>query len=474
MREQRWIFIGYSSADEERVEEIYRRLFAAGFRPWAYGRDLLPGDELPARLRAAVSSADFFLACLSNNSVGETGAPEPRLSEQLNLHLQATHAKAFLIPVRLEECPVPVGLHDLEVVDLFREGGWTHLLELITTVAGRRKEAEEAWAGLFSEADGDAADAVDTPAATSPEEDDEEEGGADGPADRHSAHSWQADLRRLISGGRGATLERLGGVEEYVEMNLEEADDRDAAKQAFDEALEKLVQTWRPSTLSEEDAPLLLDLIRLYTPPGGFVKVVTFIQRLKLFADAPGGGDAAGGGDVFRNALGVLESYYGAAPPPPEDASAAYKTYLDLLREELLSPANSGYAARRLIELKVLEPKSEEIRRLIETSPLGVGDLVNLLLNLNHHAYAEEGLTTVLTYCVNAGDEAVLEFQRAVARCGGKIKDSGADDRPIHVVYGREERRLRLPTTTLYKYQQLRWRQAEQEGLSRLKEMANI
>src|SRR4051812_16666254 len=121
MKERVWVFIGYSSPDEGKVEDLYHRLSAEGFRPWADGRDLLPGDDPSARMRAAVRSADFFLACLSSNSVDERGNPEPKLNEQLNLHLQSTQTKAFLIPVRLEECPVPRSINSLESVDLFED-----------------------------------------------------------------------------------------------------------------------------------------------------------------------------------------------------------------------------------------------------------------------------------------------------------------------------------------------------------------
>jgi hypothetical protein len=475
MKERVWVFIGYSSPDEEKVEELYHQLSAAGFRPWSDGHDLLPGDEASVRVRAAVRGADFFLACLSNNSVDERGNAEPKLNEQLNLHLQGTQTKAFLIPVRLEECRVPKSIDSLEHVDLFKDNGWPHLLESINTVVGRRNEVEDAWAKLMSESD--VSDAYPTGTLAELTSGGDEEGPLDGPADKSSIFSWGVDLRRLISGQRELSLINLGGVEEYIEMNLEEADDRETAKQAFDEALGKLVQTWQPSVLDDgHNIAYLLDLIKIFTPPGGFVKVVEFIQRIRQFAYTPGREDmVAANHGLLRNALGALESYCRVPPVTPEDRSPAYETYLDLLREGLRNPQHNGYALKRLIELKVISLKSVEIKQLIEKRPAILIELVNLLLDPNRRSDAEDNLTNVLTYCLNIGDDVVWEFEQAIAQCGGEIEDSNEEERPIRIIYGGEELQLNLSDSdkALYKFQQMRWRRTDKEGFDRLAELTN-
>lgn len=473
MREQVWIFIGYSSPDEEKVEELYHQLSAAGFRPWACGHDLLPGDDPLVRVRAAVRSADFFLACLSNNSVDESGNPEPRLNEQLNLHLQGTQTKAFLIPVRLEDCRIPRSIDSLEPIDLFKDNSWPHLLDTINTVVGRRNEIEDAWSSLISNLD--ISDVYLAGTLAEPPTIEEEEGPLDGPSDKCSVFSWGVDLRRLISGQREFSLLNLGGVEEYVEMNLEEAEDRETAKQAFDDALEKLVQTWQPSVLNDgHNITYLLDLIRIFTPQGGFVKVVEFIQRLRHFAFTPAHDDMIATDDVLlRNALGALESYCRIPPIAPVDRSAAYETYLDLLREELQSPQHSGYALKRLIELKVIDVKSNQIKQLIEKRPVILKDLVNLMLDPNRRSEAADNLTNILTYCLNIGDEVVWEFVRAITQCGGEIADSNEEERPIRIIYGGEEFPLSLSDEALYRFQQVRWRRTDQEGFNRISELSN-
>ncbi len=454
-----WIFLGYSELDDAKVSVLYDRLYGAGFRPWAEMRDLLPTDDISSRLRVAIRSADFFLACLSNNSVDERGHLEQSLHGQLNLHLQGAQTKAYLIPVRLDECHIPASLSSFEHVDLFKNEGWDQLLEIINTVVRRRKETKETWAEMFSDLELDVSSRSALTGEVYPREEDE---GVDGPADPSSASAWGVDLRRLLSGHRELSLIQLGGVEEYVEMNLAEAADAEQAEQSFHEALEMLVQTWQPSTLDNLHLTYLFDLLRVYTPQGGFVKVVEFILHLKALTNVSRSEDqSTDDDDIFSEALSVLESYTRVPPWPPEDTSAAYKTYIDLLKEELWNPRQSGYALKRLVELKVVQLKDIEIKRFIEKSPLVLRELINLVLNPGRRSDAEDNLTRLFTYCLDIGVESVYEFERAVALCGGKVDFSATGF--IYLTYRGEELRLRVSEEALYKYQGIHWKRTEQE-----------
>ena len=459
MKETVWIFIGYSRPDEAKVYNLYDQFSHEGFKPWLDSRDILPGEDWVTRVRAAIRGADFFILCLSNNSVKENGSLESALSEQLNLHLKETQTKAYLIPVRLEECPVPKMLDSFGAVDLFKEDGWLGLLESINTVVRRRKGIRETWANLFSNVDITDADITDV----SSKQSQFEEESLDGPGDPLSVSAWGIDLRKLIGGYREHALLHLGSVEEYVEVNLEEAIDSEGAAHAFHEALEKLVQTWQPSVADDQfNIALLLDLIAAYTPVGGFNKVVELIRRIRYFEDTPSYEDIiASRDDLLLKAFVVLESYYRVAPKSPEDSSPAYKTYVDLLRGELLNSKRRGYALRRLIELKVIELKSNEIKLFIEKTPSVLRELVNLMLDPNRRIEAEDDLTRVFALCLSIGDEAVWEFVQAVSLCGGKFES--LSEEYIYIYYRDQELRLNLSREALYKYQGMRLKRTERE-----------
>jgi hypothetical protein len=460
MKELIRIFIGYSELDQAEVDPLYRRLSLEGFKPWIDRYDILPGDDAAARVRSAIYNADFFLVCLSNNSI-ESESFEPKLDGQLKLHLQGGQAKAFLIPVRLEECRVPKKLAPFETINLFEEHGWSHLLEVIDTVIRRRKESEESWNRLSSDWDIPVVD----PASLLAEE--ESEGLSSGPADPSSASDWENDLRALINGKREDTLSHLGGPEEYVEVALEEARHAEDAETAFNGALRQIVQTWQPSKLGHERNTLyLLELIRAYTPDGGFVKVVELVEWLRHCNAAPGGeATAVGNDELLETAFAVLETYYKRAPKSPDDS---YKTYLDLLKEELRNPQRKRYALNRLIDLKVIEPESQDVTQLIKTFPLVLEDLITILLDPKRRADAENALTVVFRHCLNASASAVQEFEQAVISTDGKVEPSDKGTPSVNIFSRGENLTLYLTVEEATKYvTEIYWKRVDREALKK-------
>ena len=63
------IFLCYAREDEEQVENLYRKLSAAGLNPWMDKKDILPGEIWESSIRRAIRGSGFFLACLSAKSV---------------------------------------------------------------------------------------------------------------------------------------------------------------------------------------------------------------------------------------------------------------------------------------------------------------------------------------------------------------------------------------------------------------------
>jgi hypothetical protein len=138
MRETAQIFLSYTRADEDKVEQLYQRLSAAGFKPWMDTKDILPGEDWEVAIRRAIRHSDFFLACLSANSVNRRGFIQKEIKFALDIWQEMLDSDIYLIPVRLEDCETPEGLRKLMWVDLFAEDGWTRLLEAIRVGLERR------------------------------------------------------------------------------------------------------------------------------------------------------------------------------------------------------------------------------------------------------------------------------------------------------------------------------------------------
>lgn len=470
MRESPHIFISYAQADEARAEEIRARLSAEGLKTLTIGREPLPDDGLEQDARDAIRDSDIFILCLSKNAVGLRGTLQQRLSRELNYLWRGTNGHAFLIPVRLEECAVPESLRAFEYIDLFAEGAWTTLFSEIEAAAARRARlrAPEAAARQSS---GPRESPRPKGAGGDEDEFEGEYGELEGPADTSSIFDWRVDLRRLVAGKRDAAIEHLGSVEEYINVNIAEADDEEVAEEAFRHALEALLLTWRPTARGEEHkAARMLELINTYRPPEAFQKVIELVRWVKLFEKTDETGAGEEGDDLRLQGLVALENYYDSPPRPPEDESKAYKSYLSLLEEDLESRLRCGYALRRLVELGVVELSGEKVRMLIDRNPRTLRELVNLLLDENRRTKAERDLRLVYIECLEAGEQVEAEFERAVVSCGGQF-ERPPDVGPV-VYIQKQAIKLALKEPVLFKYHALRLTQGARAGRLELNRMA--
>ena len=132
------IFLSYAREDEEKVENLYQRLSDEGFKPWMDTKDILPGEKWPSSIRKAIRRSDFFLLCLSENSVDKRGWIQKEIREALENLQGMLDSDIYLVPARLEKCEVPESLREFQWVDLFEEDGWTRLAEAIQIGMERR------------------------------------------------------------------------------------------------------------------------------------------------------------------------------------------------------------------------------------------------------------------------------------------------------------------------------------------------
>ena len=134
------IFLSYAREDEEKVENLYRKLSDAEFKPWMDKKDILPGEIWQSCIQRAIRRSDFFLACLSAKSVNRRGFLQREIKDALDIWQEMLEDDIYLIPVRLEDCEVPESLRDFQWVNLFEEDGWTRLVTAIQAGVERRAE----------------------------------------------------------------------------------------------------------------------------------------------------------------------------------------------------------------------------------------------------------------------------------------------------------------------------------------------
>jgi formylglycine-generating enzyme required for sulfatase activity len=132
------IFLCHAREDKPKVIDLYHQLKAAGYSPWLDQEDLLPGVDWEREIRRAIRGSEFFLACLSKESIDKRGFVQKELKMGLNVLDEMPEGKIYLIPVRLEACEVPERLRSRQWVDFFAPRGFEKLKRALDSELGPR------------------------------------------------------------------------------------------------------------------------------------------------------------------------------------------------------------------------------------------------------------------------------------------------------------------------------------------------
>ena len=123
------VFLSYTKSDRDTVGKLYKKLTNAGFKPWMDQEDLKAGEEWENKIKDAIRSSNYFIACLSKDSINKQGVIQKELRLALDVRREMPESKIYLIPIRLEECDIPSSLREIHYVDYFRRDGWSKLLK---------------------------------------------------------------------------------------------------------------------------------------------------------------------------------------------------------------------------------------------------------------------------------------------------------------------------------------------------------
>jgi len=140
------VFIAYASEDEEPAGRLYRALRRHGFSAWRDQEKLLPGQNWPRAIERAIERSDFFIACLSKNSIIKRGYFQSELRYAIDLARRVPVGEIFVIPAHLDKCRMPATIGDeTHYVDLFSdwERGIAKVVRAMHREAHRRQQQLE-------------------------------------------------------------------------------------------------------------------------------------------------------------------------------------------------------------------------------------------------------------------------------------------------------------------------------------------
>lgn len=129
------VFLCHSSGDKVKVRGLWERMKADGLAPWLDEKELLPGHRWEIEIRKAIDRAGAIVVCLSNSSVNKEGFLQREIRLVLDKASEKPDDAIFLIPTRLEPCPVPGRLKEFQWVNLFEDSGYSRLLQALQSRA---------------------------------------------------------------------------------------------------------------------------------------------------------------------------------------------------------------------------------------------------------------------------------------------------------------------------------------------------
>lgn len=130
------VFISYAEEDYQMALKIYNFLKNNNFSPWIDKEELLPGQNKDIETIKAISSCDYFIACLSSKTVSSQGIHQKSLKKAIEMWDTRSEGEIYLIPVRLDKCDLPSRFDNIESCDLFEDKSLEKLIKSLEKYKG--------------------------------------------------------------------------------------------------------------------------------------------------------------------------------------------------------------------------------------------------------------------------------------------------------------------------------------------------
>jgi hypothetical protein len=134
------VFISYARIDVDAVQVIYNGLLKENHYPWMDIHNIKGGENWLRAIYKAIKESEIFVAVLSHNSVSRRGVIQKELKKALDKWEGMLPDDIYIIPVRLDDCPIPELLKDFHVIDWEDGKGKDKLLEAIQVGLERRQK----------------------------------------------------------------------------------------------------------------------------------------------------------------------------------------------------------------------------------------------------------------------------------------------------------------------------------------------
>lgn len=125
------VFIAHASEDLDAALEMYAGLVSHGLVPWIDKRDLKVGEEWKRVIPLTIERSKAVIVCLSRISIEKRGYIQNEFRLALDTLSSLPFGQVFILPVRLEECDVPVEFQGFHWVDYWNSDSLSRIVHAL-------------------------------------------------------------------------------------------------------------------------------------------------------------------------------------------------------------------------------------------------------------------------------------------------------------------------------------------------------
>jgi len=123
------VFISYAKEDLKHALLLARVLRGEGIRVWIDVEELQPGENWELGIGKAIHTCRFIIVLLSSKSIAKRGYVQKEIRAALDIADTMPEDQVYIVPARLEECPVPDRLRRWQWLNLFEESDKRKLID---------------------------------------------------------------------------------------------------------------------------------------------------------------------------------------------------------------------------------------------------------------------------------------------------------------------------------------------------------
>jgi len=131
------VFLCHGREDKPLVRELYSKLRKDGVEPWLDEQDLLVGQDWDLEIKKAVRATHAIIVCLSKTSVNKESYFQKEIKLALDVADEKPEGTIYILPIKLEECDVPMRLSKLHWIDYFEKEGYEKVIRALRNRASK-------------------------------------------------------------------------------------------------------------------------------------------------------------------------------------------------------------------------------------------------------------------------------------------------------------------------------------------------